>query len=929
MDKIFVKGAKVHNLKNISCEIPKRKFIVISGVSGSGKSSFAFDTLYAEGQRRYVESLSSYARQFLGVLEKPEVERIDGLSPAISIEQRSISKNPRSTVATATEIYDYLRVLYARVGDIFCYNCSRPIKKVSVDQIVDELLFYEGKIVTILSPVVRGKKGEFKEFFKSLTKKGFTKVLVDGQIKRLESEINLEKNRMHNISIIIDKLKIDNSNRMRLSQSLELSLKESSGLVSILTEDNEERLFNTSLSCPYCNISYGEISPRSFSFNSPMGACPACHGLGYNIEADEELIVANVELSLWEGALHLWTDISKRTDLIELAKILKVDLKKSYKELPEFFKRILLYGIEDEDRASFNIPQNFTFESVTDFLKRVYHSTDSNWMQQEMGKYLVFAKCKVCNGARLKKEYLSVKINGYNIYEITKMDIFNSLDFFKNKISLDRTKGEIAKDIIKEIIKKLEFLINVGVGYLTLERSVETLSGGEAQRVHLATQIGSGLNDVLYVLDEPSIGLHARDVGLLIKTLKELRDRDNTVIVVEHDKNFIKESDHIIDFGPGAGDFGGEIIFQGSYEEILKTKDSLTGKFLSGKEKVFEKKMERKIDENYYILIKKASEHNLKKIDVKIPLGTFVCVTGVSGSGKSTLVNDILYNAIRRYLRMSRIKPGKHEGIDNLHLIDKVINIDQSPIGRTPRSNPATYTGVFTYIRDFFSQLKESKIRGYKPGRFSFNVKGGRCEACEGDGYKKIEMYFLPPVYVQCDVCNGKRFNEETLQVKYKGKNIADVLEMTVVNAIEHFKEIPKIVKKLEILNEVGLGYIKLGQPAVSLSGGEAQRIKLAKELSRTDTGRTLYILDEPSTGLHFYDVKLLLKVLDKLVKKGNTLVVIEHNLDIISFADWIIDLGPEGGDEGGKLVFQGRFDDFLKFKDSYTSFYLRKNKEE
>ncbi|MEO0237048.1 MAG: excinuclease ABC subunit UvrA [candidate division WOR-3 bacterium] len=927
MEKIVVKGAKVHNLKNISCEIPKRKFIVITGVSGSGKSSFAFDTLYAEGQRRYVESLSSYARQFLGVLEKPEVERIDGLSPAISIEQRSIAKNPRSTVATITEIYDYLRVLFARVGDIYCYNCSRPVIKMSVDQIADEILSYAEKVITILSPVVRNKKGEFKEYFKILMKKGYTKILVDGQTKRLEEDIILEKNRLHNISIIIDKIKIDNVSRMRLTQSLELALKESSGIVSILTEDGQEKLFNTSLSCPFCNISYGEISPRSFSFNSPIGACPVCHGLGYSIEADEELIIANEELSLWEGAIHLWTDISKRTDLLELAKILKVDLKNSYKELPAFFKRILFYGIKDDDYGSFNIPENFSFESITEYLKRIYHSTDSDWMQQEMGKYLIFAKCKVCNGARLKKEYLSVKINGLNIYEMTQMNIYNSLDFFKNKISFDETKKEISKDLIKEIIKKLEFLVNVGVGYLTLERSVETLSGGEAQRVHLATQIGSGLNDVMYVLDEPSIGLHQRDVKLLIKTLKDLRDRDNTVIVVEHDKNFIKESDHIIDFGPGAGDFGGNIVFQGSFEEILKSKDSLTGKFLIGKEKVFERKEERKFDDNNFILIKNACEHNLKNIDVKIPLGCFVCVTGVSGSGKSTLVNDILYNAVRRYLKVSRIKPGKHDGIENLHFIDKVINIDQSPIGRTPRSNPATYTGVFTYIRDFFSQLKESKMRGYKPGRFSFNVPGGRCESCEGDGYKKIEMYFLPPVYVQCDVCNGKRFNEETLQVKYKGKNISDVLNMTVINAMELFKDIPKIIKKLEILNEVGLGYIKLGQPAVSLSGGEAQRIKLAKELSRTDTGRTLYILDEPSTGLHFYDVKLLLKVLDKLVKKGNTLVVIEHNLDIIKFADWIIDLGPEGGDEGGKLLFQGKFDEFLKCKNSYTAEYLRKER--
>ncbi|MEJ5307033.1 MAG: excinuclease ABC subunit UvrA [candidate division WOR-3 bacterium] len=927
MEKIVVKGAKVHNLKNISCEIPKRKFIVITGVSGSGKSSFAFDTLYAEGQRRYVESLSSYARQFLGVLEKPEVERIDGLSPAISIEQRNISKNPRSTVATITEIYDYLRVLFARVGDIYCYNCSRPVKKMSVDQIVDEILMNEEKVITILSPVVRNKKGEFKEFFKNLMKKGYTKVLVDGQPRRLEEDIILEKNRLHNISIIIDRIKIENVSRMRLTQSLELALKESSGIVSILPEDGPERIFNTSLSCPFCNISYGEISPRSFSFNSPIGACPACHGLGYSIEADEELIIANEDLSLWEGAIHLWTDISKRTDLLELAKILKIDLKKNYKDLPGFFKRILFYGIDDDDYGSFNIPENFSFESITEYLKRIYHSTDSDWMQQEMGKYLIFAKCKVCNGARLKKEYLSVRINGLNIYEITLMNISDSLDFFKNKISFDETKKEISKDLIKEIVKRLEFLINVGVGYLTLERSVETLSGGEAQRVHLATQIGSGLNDVLYVLDEPSIGLHQRDVRLLIKTLKDLRDRDNTVIVVEHDKNFIKESDHIIDFGPGAGDFGGDIVFQGSYDEILKSNDSLTGKFLTGKEKVFERKEERKFDENNFILIKNASEHNLKNIDVKIPLGCFVCVTGVSGSGKSTLVNDILYNAVKRYLKISRIKPGKHDGIENLHFIDKVINIDQSPIGRTPRSNPATYTGVFTYIRDFFSQLKESKMRGYKPGRFSFNVPGGRCESCEGDGYKKIEMYFLPPVYVQCDVCNGKRFNEETLQVKYKGKNISDVLNMTVINAMELFKDVPRIVKKLEILNEVGLGYIRLGQPAVSLSGGEAQRIKLAKELSRTDTGRTLYILDEPSTGLHFYDVKLLLKVLDKLVKKGNTLVVIEHNIDIIKFADWIIDLGPEGGDEGGKLLFQGRYDDFLKCKNSYTAEYLRKER--
>lgn len=925
MEKIVVRKARVHNLKNVSCEIPKRKFIVITGVSGSGKSSFAFDTLYTEGRRRYVESLSSYARQFLGVIEKPEVEYIDGLSPAISIEQRSIEKNPRSTVGTVTEIYDYLRVLFARVGDIFCYKCGRPITKTGVDQIISEInKTFMGNLITILSPVVMGKKGEFKDLLKNIAGKGFTKINLDGEILSLNDNIILEKNKNHNISIIVDKLTVNEQNRMRLAQSLELSLKESGGIVKIMVADGTEKIYNTSLTCPFCNISYGEISPRSFSFNSPIGACEECHGLGYNVEVDEESVITDDELSLFDGAISIWPDVSKRVDLIALAKILKVDLRKSFKLLPEFFKEIIFYGIKQDFFEKYNIPENFTFESITEYLKRLYHSTDSEWMQNELGKYLIFAKCKKCNGSRLKEESLSVKINGYNIYEITTMNVENLLDFFHNRIVLEKNREEIARDLIKEITKKLQFLVNVGLGYLTLERSIETLSGGESQRVHLATQIGSGLNDVLYVLDEPSVGLHQRDVDMLIKTLKDLKDRDNTVIVVEHDRKFIKESDHIIDFGPGAGNYGGEIVYEGDFNGILKCEKSLTGKFLSGVEKIFEKEEERKIDENYSIVVRKASEHNLKNIDVRIPLGSFVCVTGVSGSGKSTLVNDIIFNGVKKYLGISRLKPGKHEKIENLHYIDKIIGIDQSPIGRTPRSNPATYTGVFTYIRDFYSQLKESKIRGYKPGRFSFNVPEGRCDACDGDGYKRIEMYFLPPVYVQCDVCKGKRFKEETLQIKYKGKNIADILDMTVVSAIEHFKDIPRIVRKLEFLNEVGLGYIKLGQPAVTLSGGEAQRIKLARELSRTDTGRTLYILDEPSTGLHFYDVKLLLKVLDNLVKKGNTLIVIEHNMDIIKYADWIIDLGPEGGEKGGEVLFQGKMKDFLKFKNSYTAQFLR-----
>ena len=926
MEKIIVRGARVHNLKSVNCEIPKNSFVVISGVSGSGKSSFAFDTLYAEGQRRYVESLSSYARQFLGVMEKPDVDFIDGLSPAISIEQRSISKNPRSTIATITEIYDYLRVLYARAGDIRCYNCGREIKKMSLDEIVGDILLLKGQNILILSPVVRSKKGEFKETIKKFAKKGFTRIIIDGKQSKTTDNIYIDKNKAHYMELIIDRLSVSSESNRRLSQSVELALKESGGLVYIQKEDGERKIYNETLACPHCFISYEEITPRSFSFNSPYGACPDCHGLGTVMDIDEESVIANQKLSILEGAISPWGDPSRRYDLIKLAKRMKIDLYAPYENLSPDIRDVILHGVTEADKTRWNI--DFNYESVLDYLNRMYISTESEWMQSEVLKYTIFAKCRSCGGSRLKKESLSVYIGNKNIYEVVSMDISTAHRWFSGEFKIKKEKEIYVNELVSDILKKLSFLKDVGVEYLTLDRSMESLSGGEAERVHLATQIGSGLTDVLYVLDEPSIGLHQRDVGKLIETLKNLRDRGNSIIVVEHDRQFIEESNYIIDFGLHAGVHGGEIIFAGEVIDLLKNEKSLTAKYLSGKEKVFIEKSKRKRKLGYEIIIKNAREHNLKNIDVTIPLGLFVCITGVSGSGKSTLVNDILFNALKKHFRLSRKQPGAHDSIKNIYLVDKVIDIDQTPIGRTPRSNPATYTGVFTPIRELYAEMKEAKMRGYKAGRFSFNVRGGRCEACEGEGYKKIKMYFLPDVFVTCDVCKGKRFNEETLQVKYKNKNIADVLNMSVDEALILFEGLPRIENKLKLLSEVGLGYIQLGQPATSLSGGEAQRIKLARELSKQDTGRTIYILDEPTTGLHFHDIKMLLKVLDRLVKKGNTLIIIEHNLDVIKFADWIIDMGPEGGDKGGEIIAQGTIDQIISCKNSHTGKYLKNERQ-
>ncbi len=921
MSQIILKGVKVHNLDSISVKIPKNKFVIITGVSGSGKSSLAFDTIYAEGRRRYVESLSSYARQFLGIIDRPDIEYIEGLSPAIAIEQRGISKNPRSTVATVTEIYDYLRLLFARIGDVFCYNCNNPIKKTSIDEIVNDIMsLQEGTKIEILSPIVNFQKGEFKDLIKKIGRKGFTRIIIDNKQYLIGDKIKIDKNKKHTIEIIIDRLKLRENSKMRLTQSIETGIQESNGIISIIINEKEKKIYNEHLTCPQCMISYKEITPRLFSFNSPYGACEECHGLGTKMEIDSESLVPNTSLSIAEGAIVPWSDIERRKNIIKLSKILNFSLNTPWENLEKRIKNIIINGFTEKEKEKYG----FNYEGVLNYLKKKYLKTDSNWLKFEIEKYMTFQECSVCNGKRLNKEALSVKIGDKNIADIVEMTIENACKWFET-LQLEGEKKIIGDVIINEIIKRLHFLCDVGLDYLTLDRTIETLSGGEEQRVRLATQIGSGLSGVLYVLDEPSIGLHARDIERLINTLMKLKRIGNTVLIVEHDRTFIEKSEYIIDMGPLAGVNGGKVVFTGTYNELLESKKSLTGEFLAGKQHVFINKKYRKPNKDMFIKVVGAKEHNLKNIDVKIPLGLMVCVTGVSGSGKSTLVNDILYKALKKSFNLSRKSAGKHKKIENLHLIDKVINIDQSPIGRTPRSNPATYTKVYTPIRDFYASLKESKIRGYKSGRFSFNVKGGRCEACEGAGVKKIEMHFLPDIFVECEVCKGRRFNEETLHVKYKGKNISDVLNMTVDEAIEHFKDIPLIKRKLQLLKDVGLGYIKLGQSAPTLSGGEAQRIKLARELSKQDTGRTLYILDEPTTGLHFYDVKLLLEVLDKLVNKGNTLLIIEHNMDVIKFSDWIIDLGPEGGEKGGYIIAEGFPDDIMKNKNSYTGRFLKK----
>lgn len=934
MDKIIIKNARVHNLKNISLEIPKNKLVVITGLSGSGKSSLAFDTIYAEGQRRYVESLSSYARQFLGIMEKPDVESIEGLSPSIAIDQKTTTKNPRSTVGTVTEIYDYLRVLYARIGIPFCPNCNIKIEASSVDQIVDEIISYpEGEKIQILSPVVTNRKGEYKKLLERFEEKGFVRVRIDDSTYILgEDAIELDKNKKHTIEIVVDRLKVSTDQRSRISEDIEIAISNSNGLVKIIREDSSEKVYSTLYSCTSCGFSLQEMHPRLFSFNSPVGACPECHGLGVRYVVDPSLVV-DYDRSINDNGIRVILDIegSKwyKTMFEALASYYNFSLNKPIKDLDDQIINIILYGSKDEiefevkgEKSSFKTRK--PFEGIIPMIERRYAETKSDAAKEYYESFMRMEKCFLCNGDRLKREALAVRIGGLSIIELSKKTIKEIYEFI-NSLELTQNQRIIGATIINEILIRLKFLLDVGLDYISLHRQASTLSGGEAQRIRLATQIGTKLTGVLYVLDEPTIGLHQRDNEKLISALKDLRDIGNSVIVVEHDEDTIREADYIIDMGPGAGENGGYVVASGKLDEIIRNEKSLTGKFLSGKIKIEVPKERRKGNGNY-IFIKKVRTNNLKGIDVSIPLGTFVAVTGVSGSGKSSFVIDTLIPAIKSKLYRGYTIP---DGVffDNIEIngINKIIEIDQSPIGRTPRSNPATYTKVFDLIRDVFANTKESKIRGYKPGRFSFNVRGGRCEACKGDGVKKIEMHFLPDVYVKCDVCNGKRFNRETLEVLYKGKNIYEVLEMSVDEAILHFENHTNIVSKLKTLQDVGLGYIRLGQNSTTLSGGEAQRIKLARELSKRDTGQTIYILDEPTTGLHFADVSKLISVLNRLVDKGNTVLVIEHNLDVIKSCDYIIDLGPEGGDKGGFIVAKGTPEDVVRNTNSYTGFFLKK----
>jgi excinuclease ABC subunit A len=929
---ISVKGAREHNLKNIDAKIPRNSLVVITGVSGSGKSSLAFDTIYAEGQRRYVESLSAYARQFLGQMEKPDVDSIEGLSPAISIEQRTAGSNPRSTVATVTELYDYLRLLFSRVGVQHCPRCGTPVGAQSPSQIVDSLLESAGgKTIQIMAPIVRGRKGEYKKELEHARRQGFLRARIDGELVELESVQALKKTRKHNIDILVDRLKASVQNRSRLVDSVETALKVASGTVSVLVGSKKDLLFSEKRACIACGIGFDELNPRNFSFNSPYGACPMCDGLGTRLEMDPSLVVPDPVVSIKDGAIEPWGPVGKgwfSTQMRALSRHYGFDLSTPFQDLPERIKRAVLFGTGREEldvtykSRKFTVKHRTKFAGIVHDLSRRYKITSSDAVREWIEGFMAPGLCPACGGRRLKAESLAVKINGWSIADYTSLSVKEARGVL-GKLKFRGSEVPVAGPVLKEILQRLQFLCDVGLDYLTLDRNAVTLAGGEAQRLRLATQIGSRLSGVLYVLDEPSIGLHHRDQRRLLSTLYELRDMGNTVLVVEHDRDTILSADHVIDLGPGAGEGGGWVVATGRPGEIAENSESLTGLYLSGKKDV-EIPESRRRPQRKSLTVKGAAANNLKSIDVSFPLGLFVCVTGVSGSGKSTLVNDVLYRALARHFYSSPESPGEHKAIKGLDSIDKVVDIDQSPIGRTPRSNAATYTGAFTFIRSLFSQLPEAKVRGYRPGRFSFNVHGGRCEACHGDGVVKIEMHFLPDVYVSCDACGGKRYNRETLEVLYKGKSIADILDMTVEAAYQFFLQIPPIRRKLEAMREVGLGYLRLGQPATRLSGGEAQRVKLAAELSKVATGRTVYILDEPTTGLHFDDVRLLLRVLNRLVTAGNTVIVIEHNLDVVKAADFIIDLGPEGGDDGGRIVVTGTPEEVASSEQSYTGRALR-----
>lgn len=935
-DKIVIKGARAHNLKNVDLTIPRDQLVVFTGVSGSGKSSLAFDTIYAEGQRRYVESLSSYARQFLGQMEKPDVDLIEGLSPAISIDQKTTSHNPRSTVGTVTEIYDYLRLLYARIGIPHCPKCGKEIKKQTIDQIVDRIMeLPERTKLQLLAPVVRGRKGEHVKLLEDAKKSGYVRVRVDGILYDLSEKIELEKNKKHNIEIVVDRLMVKEGMQMRLTESIETASALSGGLLIVdVNQGEDELLFSQSFSCPDCGVDLMEIEPRMFSFNNPSGACPTCTGLGMQMKFDEQLIVPNEELSIMQGAITApgYNSVNAKGSMSKvlfdaLAAKYGFSLETPFKDLPRKIKDIIFYGAKEKLRITYSNVRgtgtyDYAFEGVINTLQRRYNET-SEAMRAEFEEYMTNIECPDCHGKRLRPEVLAITVNGKNISEVTELSIGKMQEFFQS-LTLTERENMIAERILKEIHARVGFLIDVGLEYLTLSRTAGTLSGGESQRIRLATQIGSGLVGVVYILDEPSIGLHQRDNDKLLATLKHLRDIGNSLIVVEHDEDTMRAADFVVDIGPGAGRGGGEIVAAGSVEEIMAVERSVTGAYLSGRKKIEVPKERRPFVQDHKLVIKGAAENNLKNIDVEIPLGVFTCVTGVSGSGKSSLINEILYKRLAKELNRAKTRAGRHEEMLGLEKLDKVINIDQSPIGRTPRSNPATYTGLFDMIRDVFAQTTEAKVRGYQKGRFSFNVKGGRCEACSGDGIVKIEMHFLPDIYVPCEVCHGKRYNRETLEVKYKGKTISDVLDMTVEEALQFFENIPRIKNKLQTLYDVGLSYVQLGQSSTTLSGGEAQRVKLATELSRKSTGKTVYILDEPTTGLHTADVHKLVQILQRLTEGGNTVIVIEHNLDVIKTADYIIDLGPEGGDGGGTIVAVGTPEEICRVSASYTGKYLK-----